>query len=59
MGPNLAAVFVPLGPILTALIVIAILAEYPTAVQWVGIVLVAVGMIGSARYEVTGAGGRS
>ena len=46
LGSQLAALFNPLVPLLTALIAVPLLGETPSVSQWVGIVVVATGMAG-------------
>jgi drug/metabolite transporter (DMT)-like permease len=49
LGPQLTALFSPLVPVLTTLLAVPLLGEIPTPTQWVGIVLVAGGMLVAAR----------
>ena len=46
LGSQLAALFNPLVPLMTALIAVPLLGETPSASQWTGIVVVAAGMAG-------------
>ena len=45
LGAQLTSLFSPLIPVMTTLLAVPLLAEVPTAVQWIGVALVAVGMV--------------
>lgn len=53
LGAQLTSLFSPLVPVLTTLIAVPLLGEIPTPVQWIGIMLVVLGMLSAAG--VTGA----
>jgi drug/metabolite transporter (DMT)-like permease len=52
LGAQLTSLFSPLVPVLTTLIAIPLLGENPTSVQWLGIILVVIGMISAAKIGV-------
>lgn len=53
LGPHNAALFSPLVPILATLFAIPLLGEQPSFIQWIGIILVVLGMFSAARQPLT------
>lgn len=51
LGAQLTSLFSPLVPVLTTLIAIPLLGEIPTSLQWIGIVLVVLGMLSTAKMN--------
>ncbi|WP_235595878.1 DMT family transporter [Mastigocoleus testarum] len=51
LGAQLTSLFSPLVPVLTTLIAIPLLGEIPTSLQWIGIVLVVLGMLRAAKIN--------
>ncbi len=49
LGAQLTSLFSPLVPVLTTLIAVPLLGEIPTLVQWIGIMLVVLGMLSAAK----------
>lgn len=52
LGPHNAALFSPLVPILATLFAIPLLGEQPSFIQWIGIILVMLGMFSAARQPL-------
>jgi drug/metabolite transporter (DMT)-like permease len=51
LGAQLAALFSPLIPVITTLLAIPLLGEIPGALQWIGIVIVVLGMVSAAILD--------
>ncbi|NJM84865.1 MAG: DMT family transporter [Leptolyngbyaceae cyanobacterium RM2_2_21] len=51
LGAQTTSLFSPLVPILTTLIAVPLLREIPTPLQWIGIVLVVVGMLSATKIN--------
>lgn len=51
LGAQLTSLFNPIVPVLTTLIAIPLLGEIPTLLQWVGVILVVLGMFSAARMN--------
>ena len=45
LGAQLTSLFSPLVPVLTTLLAIPLLGEIPTSIQWIGIIIVVLGML--------------
>ena len=51
LGAQLTSLFSPLVPVLTTLIAVPLLGEIPTSLQWIGIILVVLGMVSAAKMN--------
>lgn len=51
IGAQLTSLFSPLVPVLTTLIAIPLLGEIPTLAQWIGVILVVLGMVSAAKIN--------
>jgi drug/metabolite transporter (DMT)-like permease len=51
LGAQLTSLFSPLIPVMTTLLAVPVLAEVPTAVQWIGVALVGLGMVTDWRLS--------
>lgn len=51
LGAQLTSLFSPLVPVLTTLIAAPLLGEIPTSIQWIGIILVVLGMLSAAKIN--------